>query len=54
MTDVLTTPQTEPLPDGMIAVENPATGETIASVQNMSAEQVERLVARARAAQPGW
>ena len=54
MTDVLTTTEAQPLPDGMIAVENPATGETIGSVQNMSAEQVERLVARARAAQPGW
>jgi acyl-CoA reductase-like NAD-dependent aldehyde dehydrogenase len=37
-----------------IAVENPATGETIAHVPDMSAEQVEELAARARTAQPGW
>jgi acyl-CoA reductase-like NAD-dependent aldehyde dehydrogenase len=39
---------------GEIAVENPATGETIASVPDLSAEQVAELAARARAAQPGW
>lgn len=44
----------ESAPDGMIAVENPATGEQIALVENMSAEQVQRLVDRARAAQPAW
>jgi len=54
MTDVLTRTETEPVPDGMIGVENPATGEQIAVVENMSAGQVEALVARARAAQPGW
>ena len=54
MTDVLTSPDVDLVPDGMIAVENPATGETIASVPNMSAGQVEALVARARAAQPAW
>src|SRR3954454_4243796 len=37
-----------------IAVENPATGETIAHVPNMSADQVAELAARARRAQPGW
>ncbi len=52
MTDVLTRTETEPVPDGMIGVENPATGEQIAVVENMSAAQVEALVARARAAQP--
>ncbi len=45
---------TTPTPDGMIAVENPATGETIGSVQQMSAEQVQVLVDAARAAQPSW
>src|SRR5256885_4588162 len=37
-----------------IAVENPATGETIASVPDMDAAQVKALVDRARAAQPTW
>ena len=37
-----------------IAVENPATGETIAHVPDMGAEQVAELAARARRAQPGW
>jgi acyl-CoA reductase-like NAD-dependent aldehyde dehydrogenase len=37
-----------------IAVENPATGETIASVPDMDAAQVKALVDRARAAQPAW
>src|SRR3954453_9927759 len=37
-----------------IAVENPATGETIAHVPNRSADEVAELAARARRAQPGW
>ena len=37
-----------------IAVENPATGEVIATVAAMSAADVAALVARARAAQPAW
>src|SRR4051794_34769458 len=37
-----------------IAVENPATGETIASVPDMDPAQVKALVERARAAQPTW
>jgi acyl-CoA reductase-like NAD-dependent aldehyde dehydrogenase len=37
-----------------IAVENPATGETIAHVPNMGADEVARLAERARRAQPGW
>src|SRR3954463_2129856 len=37
-----------------IAVENPANGKVIATVPDMTAEQVKELVARARAAQPGW
>ena len=45
MTDVLTRTETEPVPDGMLGVENPATGEQIAVVENMSAAQVEALVA---------
>jgi acyl-CoA reductase-like NAD-dependent aldehyde dehydrogenase len=35
-------------------VENPATGETIASVPSLDAAGVKALVARARAAQPDW
>src|SRR3954467_200442 len=37
-----------------IAVENPATGETIAHVPDLGPEQVAELAARARRAQPGW
>src|SRR5439155_13662067 len=37
-----------------IAVENPATGETIATVPALGAGEVREMVARARAAQPGW
>ena len=37
-----------------IAVENPATGETIAHVPDMGAAEVAELAARARRAQPGW
>src|SRR3954464_12991473 len=37
-----------------IAVENPATGETIAHVPNMGADEVAQLAERARRAQPGW
>ena len=37
-----------------IAVENPATGATIAHVPDMRADEVAALVARARAAQPAW
>ena len=37
-----------------IPVENPATGETIAHVPDMSAEEIAAMVERARAAQPAW
>jgi acyl-CoA reductase-like NAD-dependent aldehyde dehydrogenase len=40
--------------DGGIPVENPATGQVIGSVRNRSADEVEEIVAHARAAQPGW
>src|SRR3954447_2415703 len=39
---------------GEIEVETPATGKVIATVPDMTGEQVKELVARARAAQPGW
>jgi acyl-CoA reductase-like NAD-dependent aldehyde dehydrogenase len=37
-----------------IPVENPATGETIATVPTLGAAEVKELAARARAAQPAW
>src|SRR4029450_8443504 len=37
-----------------IAVETPATGEVIAHIPDMSAEQVAELARAARAAQPAW
>src|SRR5436190_1977604 len=37
-----------------IAVENPATGQTIGHVPDMSPSEVGRLVEQARAAQPAW
>jgi acyl-CoA reductase-like NAD-dependent aldehyde dehydrogenase len=37
-----------------IAIENPATGEVIAHVPDMTAEQVAELARAARAAQPAW
>jgi acyl-CoA reductase-like NAD-dependent aldehyde dehydrogenase len=40
--------------DGQIPVENPATGQTIGHVPDMSADEVARLVEAARAAQPSW
>jgi acyl-CoA reductase-like NAD-dependent aldehyde dehydrogenase len=36
------------------AVQNPATGQTIATVPDLDAAQVRTLVERARAAQPAW
>ena len=39
---------------GTIEVKNPATGETIAHVPRTSPQQLAEMVARARAAQPGW
>jgi acyl-CoA reductase-like NAD-dependent aldehyde dehydrogenase len=37
-----------------IAVENPATGELITTVPLMGADEIARMGARAREAQPGW
>jgi acyl-CoA reductase-like NAD-dependent aldehyde dehydrogenase len=39
---------------GQIPVENPATGQVIAHVPDMGAEEVASLVAQAREAQPAW
>jgi acyl-CoA reductase-like NAD-dependent aldehyde dehydrogenase len=43
-----------PAAAGDIPVENPATGEVIAHVPDLSAEQVAQLARRGRAAQPAW
>src|SRR5215475_4849896 len=40
--------------DTTIDVLNPATGESIGSIPNMSAEEVDAVVDRAREALPGW
>ncbi|MFL5839274.1 MAG: aldehyde dehydrogenase family protein, partial [Thermoleophilaceae bacterium] len=40
--------------DAQIPVENPATGQTIGHVPDLSADEVAQMVAAARAAQPGW
>jgi acyl-CoA reductase-like NAD-dependent aldehyde dehydrogenase len=39
---------------GQIPVENPATGEVVAHVPILSADEVRELAQRGRAAQPGW
>jgi acyl-CoA reductase-like NAD-dependent aldehyde dehydrogenase len=41
-------------PASTMAVENPATGGTVGEVPSLTREQTLELVARARAAQPGW
>jgi acyl-CoA reductase-like NAD-dependent aldehyde dehydrogenase len=48
-----TVEQPAPTAEG-IPVENPATGEVIATVPVTSADEVRAIVARARAAQPAW
>jgi acyl-CoA reductase-like NAD-dependent aldehyde dehydrogenase len=39
---------------GQVPVENPATGEVVAHVPDLSADEVREMAKRARAAQPGW
>src|SRR5438128_11718441 len=39
---------------GDIPVENPATGQTVATVPDLGPEAVAEMAARGRAAQPGW
>src|SRR5215208_2930948 len=48
-----TVEQPAPTAEG-IPVENPATGEVIATVPVASADEVRAIVARGRAAQPAW
>ena len=47
-------PATEAATETGIPVENPATGETIATVEELSAGEVQAMVARGREAQPSW
>jgi acyl-CoA reductase-like NAD-dependent aldehyde dehydrogenase/choline dehydrogenase-like flavoprotein len=47
-------PVTEAATETGIPVENPATGETIATVPDLDPGEVEAMVARAREAQPIW
>jgi acyl-CoA reductase-like NAD-dependent aldehyde dehydrogenase len=53
MTDTLGV-QEEASQAGGIPVENPATGETLAHVPELGADEVRAIAERARAAQPGW
>ena len=50
----MTGPVTEAATETGIPVENPATGETIATVRDLRAGEVEAMVAGAREAQPIW
>jgi acyl-CoA reductase-like NAD-dependent aldehyde dehydrogenase len=54
----MTTLTERPTEDGAgsrtIEIENPATGEVIATIADMSEPEVAAIVARARAAQPAW
>ncbi len=55
MAETTTIPEAEPREAARtIEVENPATGENVASVPVVAPEEVAELVARARRAQPGW
>ena len=48
-------PSTNGVAEGAdIPVENPATGQVIATVPDLSTEAVRELAVQARAAQPGW
>jgi acyl-CoA reductase-like NAD-dependent aldehyde dehydrogenase len=52
--ETTTIPEAETRAAHTIEVENPATGENIASVPVVAPEEVAELAARARRAQPGW
>lgn len=55
MASIATEPSTTPDDSrARIPVENPATGEVIGDVPDMSAAEVAELARRGRAAQPGW
>jgi acyl-CoA reductase-like NAD-dependent aldehyde dehydrogenase len=54
MAGVLEKPIDEQVVQSRIEVENPATGEVIATIEDMGFDHVGALVGRARAAQPRW
>ncbi len=54
MTETLGAQQEEASRAEGIPVENPATGETLAFVPELEADEVHAIAERARAAQPGW
>jgi acyl-CoA reductase-like NAD-dependent aldehyde dehydrogenase len=47
-------PLTSTRPEDSIVVENPATGEVVATLPACTPEQLAEMAARARRAQPGW
>ena len=54
MTTLTERPADERAPSATIDVENPATGEVIATIPDMGEAEIAALAARARAAQPAW
>jgi acyl-CoA reductase-like NAD-dependent aldehyde dehydrogenase len=54
MTTLTERPMPESAPSATIEVENPATGEVIATIAEMGDAEVAAVVERARAAQPAW
>jgi acyl-CoA reductase-like NAD-dependent aldehyde dehydrogenase len=54
MTTLTERPTDERAPSATIDVENPATGEVIATIPDMGEAEIAELATRARAAQPAW
>jgi acyl-CoA reductase-like NAD-dependent aldehyde dehydrogenase len=54
MTTLTDRPTDERAPSATIDIENPATGETIATIADMGEEEIAELAAHARAVQPTW
>jgi acyl-CoA reductase-like NAD-dependent aldehyde dehydrogenase len=52
--EILQAPSRSTATSGDIPVENPATGETVATVPDLGPEAVAEMAARGRAAQPEW
>ncbi len=52
--EILQAPSRTSPPSGDIPIENPATGETVATVPDLGPEAVAEMAARGRAAQPEW
>jgi acyl-CoA reductase-like NAD-dependent aldehyde dehydrogenase len=53
MSETLDPPAAVPQAEG-IAVENPATGETLATIPELGGAEIQAMAEKARAAQPGW